>query len=179
MRRWRRPPRQPRFTFRCWAVSPSRSMGSRCQIRWRLRKAKTLVKLLALAPGIGCTAIVRWIALWSDTEPEAAAKQPASDRARRAAHDGRRNRSHSATMWCRLCPAGGLIVDVDQFEQAAGTARSSGEITALQQALDLWTGPLLPEDQYADWAAEQRERLSETHAGVARPCSDRSCLSGR
>ena len=44
-------------------------------------------------------------------------------------------------------PAARLIVDVDQFEQAAGTARSSSEITALQQALDLWTGPLLPEDQ--------------------------------
>ena len=28
--------------------------------RWRLRKAKTLVKLLALHPGIGCTATSWW-----------------------------------------------------------------------------------------------------------------------
>ena len=51
-----------------------------------------------------------------------------------------------------LCPAGGLTVDVDVFERAAAAARSSGDITTLQLALQLWTGPLLPEDQYADWA---------------------------
>jgi len=67
----------------------------------------------------------------------------------------------------RLCPVGDLTVDVDQFEQAAAAARSSSEISALRQALDLWTGPLLPEDRYADWADQHREQLSETHAAVA------------
>ena len=67
----------------------------------------------------------------------------------------------------RLCPADGLTVDVDQFEQAASTARNSNDIAALQHALRLWTGPLLPEDQYADWADEHRERLAEAHAAVA------------
>ena len=67
----------------------------------------------------------------------------------------------------RLSPAGGLTVDVDAFERAASSARSSNEIDALQDALALWTGPLLPEDQYAGWALEHRERLTETHAAVA------------
>ena len=66
----------------------------------------------------------------------------------------------------RLCPTGGLRVDVDVFEQSAATARRTGDIGALQHALHLWTGPLLPEDQNADWAIEDRERLTETHAAV-------------
>ena len=56
---------------------------------------------------------------------------------------------------------------MEVFDQAAATARSSGDVAALHDALQLWTGPLLPEDQYADWAIEHRERLTETHAAVA------------
>jgi DNA-binding SARP family transcriptional activator len=65
----------------------------------------------------------------------------------------------------RLCPAGGLSVDVDVFEHAAATARSPGDIAALRDALR-WTGPLLPEDEYADWAEADRDRLGDTHAAV-------------
>jgi DNA-binding SARP family transcriptional activator len=67
----------------------------------------------------------------------------------------------------RLCPAGGLTLDVDVFEQAAARARSSSDVATLQHALQLWTGPLLPEDQYAEWALEHAERLTETHAALA------------
>jgi predicted ATPase len=66
----------------------------------------------------------------------------------------------------RLCPAGGLTVDVDMFEQAAAHARSRGDVPTLQHVLQLWTGSLLPEDQYAEWALEHEERLTETHAAV-------------
>jgi DNA-binding SARP family transcriptional activator len=58
----------------------------------------------------------------------------------------------------RLCPTGGLRVDVDMFGQTAASARRTGDIGALQHALQLWTGPLLPEDRYADWVIEDRER---------------------
>jgi DNA-binding SARP family transcriptional activator len=126
--------------------------------RWRLRKAKALVKLLALAPGHWLHREVLVDILWSDIEPEAAANN-----LHQIVYAVRRMMgAESITLSddvVRLCPAARLTVDVDQFEQAAGAARSSSEITALHQALDLWTGPLLPEDQYADWAAEQRERL--------------------
>jgi hypothetical protein len=47
--------------------------------RWRLRKAKTLVKLLALAPGIGCTATSWWIASVG-YRAGGRSQQPASDR---------------------------------------------------------------------------------------------------
>ena len=134
--------------------------------RWRLRKAKTLVKLLALAPGHRLHRDLVVDRLWPDTEPQLAANNlyQLVHTIRRMLGGGSITLSDDVV---RLCPAGGLTVDVDQFEQAASTARNSGDITALQHALRLWTGPLLPEDQYADWADEHRERLAETHAAVA------------
>ena len=133
---------------------------------WRLRKAKTLVKLLALAPGHRFhrdTVIDR---LWPGAEPQAAANN-----LHQLVYAIRRMMgTESITISddvVRLCPAGGLTVDVDAFEQAAAHARSTGDITELQEALDRWTGPLLPEDQYADWVDEHRDRLTDTHAAVA------------
>ena len=134
--------------------------------RWRLRKAKTLVKLLALAPGHRLHREVVVDRLWPDTEPQVAANN-----LHQIVHTIRRMMGpESITLSddvVRLCPAGGLSVDVNVFEQAAATARSGSGITALQQALQLWTGPLLPEDQYAEWALEHGERLTETHAALA------------
>ena len=134
--------------------------------RWRLRKAKTLVKQLALAPGHRLHRDVVVDRLWPDTEPDAAANNlyQLVYAIRRMLGAASITLSDDVV---RLCPAGGLTVDVDQFERAAATARSSSEITELQAALELWTGPLLPEDQYAGWAVDHRERLIETHAAVA------------
>jgi DNA-binding SARP family transcriptional activator len=134
--------------------------------RWRLRKAKTLVKLLALAPGHRLHRGVVVNALWPDAPPHAAANN-----LHQILHNIRRMLGLPSIALTddvvRLCPAGGLRVDVDLFEQAAASARRSTDITALRQALQLWTGPLLPEDQYAEWATEHRDRLTETHAAVA------------
>jgi predicted ATPase/DNA-binding SARP family transcriptional activator len=132
---------------------------------WRLRKAKTLVKMLALAPRhrLHRDAIAEM--MWPDAELETAANN-----LYQIVHTIRRMIGPTSIALSddvvRLCPAGGLSVDVEVFEQAAAIARRSSDITALQHALQLWTGPLLPEDQYADWAGEHRERLDETHAAV-------------
>ena len=123
--------------------------------RWRLRKAKTLVKLLALAPGHRLHREVVVDRLWPDTEPQVAANN-----LHQIVHTIRRMMGpESITLSdhvVRLCPAGGLTVDVDMFEQAAAHARSSSDIPTLQHVLQLWTGSLLPEDQYAEWALEHR-----------------------
>jgi DNA-binding SARP family transcriptional activator len=133
--------------------------------RWRLRKAKTLVKLLALAPGHRLHRDVVVDQLWPDTEPDSAANN-----LHQIVHNIRRMIGPISIVLnddlVRLGPTGGLSVDVDVFEEAAAAARRTGDITALNHALQLWTGPLLPEDQYADWAMEHRERLTETHAAV-------------
>jgi predicted ATPase/DNA-binding SARP family transcriptional activator len=132
---------------------------------WRLRKAKTLVKLLALAPGHRMHRDMVVEMLWPEAEPEAAINN-----LHQLIHNIRRMMGPASVAISddvvRLCPAGGLTVDVELFEKAAAEARSSGDISALDYALDLWTGPLLPEDDYAGWALEHRERLTETHAAV-------------
>jgi predicted ATPase/DNA-binding SARP family transcriptional activator len=132
---------------------------------WRLRKAKTLVKLLALAPGHRQHRDVVADVLWPN-----AGTQAASNNLHQIVYNIRRMMGAGSIAVhddvIRLVPAGKLIVDVDLFEQAAAKARSAGDIDALQAALRLWAGPLLPEDQYAAWADEPRERLTETHAAL-------------
>ena len=140
--------------------------GEPVEDHWRLRKAKTLVKLLALAPRHRLHRAVVVERLWPDAEPEAAANN-----LHQIVHTIRRMMGATSIALnddvVRLCPAGGLIVDVDVFEQAAAHARSSSDVPTLQHALQLWTGPLLPEDRYAEWALEHGERLTETHVALA------------
>jgi predicted ATPase/DNA-binding SARP family transcriptional activator len=132
---------------------------------WRLRKAKTLVKLLALAPGHWLHRDVVEDILWPDRQPQAAANN-----LHQILHSVRRMMGTASIALqddvIRLCPDGRLDVDVDAFEEAAAKARRSNELTDLQKAFALWTGPLLPEDQYADWAEEHRDRLTETHTAI-------------
>jgi len=140
--------------------------GQPVEDHWRLRKAKTLVKMLALAPGHRLHRDAIAEILWPDAELETAANN-----LYQILHTIRRMIGATSIALnddvVRLCPAGGLSVDVDLFDQAAAIARRNSNITALQHALQLWTGSLLPEDQYAEWTLEHRERLSETHAAVA------------
>jgi DNA-binding SARP family transcriptional activator len=135
--------------------------GQPVEDHWRLRKAKTLVKLLALAPGHWLYRDVIIENLWPDAQPEAA-----SNNLHQILHSVRHMIGPESIALhddvVRLGPSGGLIVDVDLFEQAAAAALRSSDVSALQDALALWAGPLLPEDQYAEWAVEHRERLAET-----------------
>jgi DNA-binding SARP family transcriptional activator len=124
------------------------------------------LKLLALAPRHRLHRDVVAERLWPDAEPEAAANN-----LHQTLHHLRRKIGPSLIAFdddvVVLCPADELTVDVDVFEQAAAAARKSSNIGELRDAHQLWTGPLLPEDQYADWAFEHRERLTETYAAVA------------
>jgi DNA-binding SARP family transcriptional activator len=140
--------------------------GQRVADRWRLRKAKTLVKLLALAPGHRLHREIVVDSLWRDADPQATANNlhQLMHTIRRMMGAGSITLSDDVV---RLYPAGGLTVDVEAFERTAADGLRTGNITELQAAVDQWTGPLLPEDQYADWAEDHRDRLNETHAAVA------------
>jgi hypothetical protein len=109
--------------------------------RGRLRKAKTLVKLLALAPGHRLHRNTVVDRLWPDTDPEAAANNLHQIVYTIRHMMGAESITLSEDV-VRLCPAGGLCVDVDVFEHTAATARRTGDLTALHRALQLWTGPL-------------------------------------
>ena len=134
---------------------------------WRLRKAKTLVKLLVLAPGHRLHRDVLAETLWPDRTPKASANN-----VHQALHAARRALAEAgapaSTIELRdniviLCPAGGLTVDAEEFLAAATDAC---DVPALRAALAAWTGELLPEDGYAEWAGPARDRLHETRVGV-------------
>jgi predicted ATPase/DNA-binding SARP family transcriptional activator len=137
---------------------------------WRLRKARSLVKLLALAPDHSLHREQAMEALWPEREPAAAANnlRQALFVVRRAldscGDDGaaRLALTHDVL----VLAGGGLEVDVDDFEAAAGQAARTPSAAGHRAALDLYTGELLPEDRFEPWTAARRQALRERHLGL-------------
>jgi predicted ATPase len=134
---------------------------------WRLKKARELVKLLALAPRHRLHREQVMDLLWRDRGPAAAA-----------------NNLHQAVYVARRALGAGAIevreeflylvadVDVDRLEGAAADARRLGTPAAYGAALSLYGGELLPENRYDDWAEDRRDELAELAAELA----DRAAL---
>jgi predicted ATPase/DNA-binding SARP family transcriptional activator len=138
---------------------------------WRLRKGKSLVKLLALAPERRIHRERATELLWPDRSPEAAANNfhQALYVARRAL--GAAGAEASSVLPLRddmlaLDPDGRVEIDVDAFESAAARARETGDIDDYRAALELHRGELLPEDRFEAWAISRREALGEAHLGL-------------
>src|SRR5215213_1359432 len=152
--------------FSVWIGSRAVGEGA-----WHLRKAKSLVKLLALAPGHRLHREQVMDLLWPDL-----GRMAASNNLRQALHTARQALEPdlpadscylaSQDESLVLCPGGSLWVDVEAFEQAASTARSSREPAAYEAALILYAGELLPTDRYEEWADEHRLRLHETYLSL-------------
>src|SRR5215211_9308580 len=129
-------------TVRIWLLGGFRvSVGSRTidEDAWRLRKAASLVKLVALAPGHRIHREQAMEALWPDLGLRAA-----SNNLRRTLHVARRTLHPDPAVASRylslrgeqlaLCPEGRLWVDVGAFEEAANTARRSRDPAAYRAA---------------------------------------------
>ena len=116
--------------------------------RWHRRKACSLVKLLALAPGHRLHREQLMDILWPGLPPDAAGAN-----LRKAVHFARQAigaealRSRDDVVWLE---PGGLWVDVDAFQAAIAAGDAAG-------ALGLFRGDLLPDDRFEPWAEERRE----------------------
>ncbi len=150
------------------------SVGNRTvgEEEWRLRKAGSLVKLLALAQGHRLHREQIMDQLWPELVPESAANN-----LHRALHFARRTLEptpETATSRClefredllALCPDEQLRVDVEAFESAAAAARRSRGTAAYRAAIDLYTGDLLPEDRYEPWAEGRRQELRTVYLSL-------------
>src|SRR4051794_761170 len=138
---------------------------------WRLRKGKSLVKLLALSPERRVHRERATEFLWPDRAPEAAANNfhQALYVARRALEAAGAEASNVLPLrddMLMLHPGGVVEIDTEAFEAAVARARASGELADYRAALDLHGGELLPEDRYEAWAADRREALNEAHLGL-------------
>lgn len=134
---------------------------------WRLRKARGLVKLLALTPGHSLHREQVIEALWPDRQPTAASNnlRQALFVARRAldscGDDGatRLELTHDVL----ALATERLRIDVEEFEAAAAEAERAPSVARHQAAIALYHGELLPEDRFDEWAAARRLALSERH----------------
>jgi predicted ATPase/DNA-binding SARP family transcriptional activator len=134
---------------------------------WRLRRARTLVKLLALAPERRMHREQLVEVLWPDGDPAGNSLHQVLYTARRALGAGEGEPVRLALRDDVVTLAGdGIWVDVDAFEERAAAARLSPTVHAYRAALDVYGGELLPEDRYEDWVAPRRQSLREAHIGL-------------
>ena len=149
------------------------SVGARTieEDEWKLRKATSLVKMLALEPDHRLHRERAMDLMWPELNAEAAANN-----LRYMLHVARRTLkpASSATphyLQLRgeqlvLCPDSSLWVDAEAFADAATMARRSREPAAYRAALDLYVGDLLPDDPYESWVEERREGLRLTYLAL-------------
>lgn len=137
---------------------------------WRLRKARTLVKLLALTRDQRLHRDVLLETLWPDRPPTSAVNN-----LHQALHVARRalagDESSNGLLELRddfvVLLADGLVdVDVRTFERLAALGRTSGDLADLRAAVAAYTGDLLPEDRFEDWAVRPREELRATFGNL-------------
>ena len=133
---------------------------------WRLRKAKTLIKLLALAPERRLHAEQAAELLWAGRDPDSARNNlhQAIFAARRALDsiglEGSRYLELREEL-ILLGPDDPVRIDAVAFEELAAAAREQGEPGAYRAALEGFDAELLPADRYEDWSRERRDSLEE------------------
>ena len=135
---------------------------------WRLRKAASLVKLLALAEGHRLHREQVMYLLWPDLAKKAASNnlRGAIHAARKALGGGSSRCLVSEDESLVLCPGGKLWVDAEAFEQAALAARRSRDPAGYRAAIDLYAGDLLPGDRYEEWTEGRREGLRQLYLAL-------------
>ncbi|HKD95445.1 MAG TPA: tetratricopeptide repeat protein [Gaiellaceae bacterium] len=141
---------------------------------WRLRKAKDLVKLLALADGHHLHREQAMDALWPDRDVAAAANN-----LNQAVHAARKALGADAIELQDGLLRLDVDLDVDAFELAAADARRERTGAACERALALYGGELLPENRYDDWAELERARLAALHEELEQTLGELGVVPGR
>jgi DNA-binding SARP family transcriptional activator/pimeloyl-ACP methyl ester carboxylesterase len=135
---------------------------------WRQRRAAELVKILSLARGQRLHREQVIDALWPELAPEAGAAN-----LHKAAHYARRAlgspggivlRGEQVALW----PDATVEVDALRFEGDAAQALRSGDPDACAAVAETYGGELLPEDRYAAWVEESRDRLRALYLQLLR-----------
>ena len=139
--------------------------------RWRLRKARSLVAMLALAPGQRRHREQVLDRLWPELEPVAGARNLhqtlyVARRALAGTGTARTGLLSIRDEQVVLDDGGPVDVDVLRFEESAKDALKTSDEAKLRAAADLYAGDLLPDVPDADWLTVRRDELRETHREV-------------
>ncbi|MFF0065427.1 tetratricopeptide repeat protein [Streptomyces sp. NPDC005279] len=137
---------------------------------WRLRKARSVLKLLALTPDHRLHRDRLYDLLWPDLDPEAA-----SNNLHQVLHAVRRALATAGTPGdvvvlrddvVALGPDGGVRVDLDELEEVTRRASTGGRPADYRAALALAEHELLPEDTFEPWTQEARSALGVRRTGL-------------
>jgi predicted ATPase/DNA-binding SARP family transcriptional activator len=131
---------------------------------WRLSKARSLLKLLALAEGNRMHRDAVVVALWPDLAAVAGANNlhQTLHAARRALAEAG---ASAGVLRLRdgvvaLCPDGGLATDVQDIEGALDKALAADDPDLLLDVATQCSQGLLPEDSYEDWAHPYQDHIA-------------------
>jgi DNA-binding SARP family transcriptional activator len=131
---------------------------------WRLSKARSLVKLLALVEGNSMHRDAVVEALWPDLGAAAATNNlhQAMHSARRALAtvDAPADVLRLRDGVVALCPDGGLETDLQDIAAALGEAQAADDPDELLRLAGRCSAGLLPEDRYEDWARPYQDRVA-------------------
>ena len=135
------------------------------EAQWKLRRARGLVKLLALSPGHRLHRDQVIETFWPDADLKAANNNFYQTLyvARRVLEsaDGPSLPLEEGFLNLSAQEGQSLSLDVEQFETAAARAKDSQNPVEYESALALYTGDLLPDDLYEEWAMQRREGLRQ------------------
>lgn len=152
---------------------------------WARKKAKTLVKLLALAPQRRIHREKAAEVLWPEMELDSAIANlhKAMHSARRAFEPNLRQGAASRFLFSRdgqiwLAGEPELGIDLDRFQQEATAALKSDSLAVCESALALYTRDVLEEDLYEDFCSMPRERARSLCQRLLERVSQQQEISG-
>ena len=152
---------------------------------WRLRKARSLVKILALAPGhrLHREQIMEY--LWPGSDFGSALNSLnqvlyVARQALAAASSSLRPhdliRHHNQVL--SLLPSGTLWTDAGRFEELARETIRTGDDQHVDEVLALYRSELLPEDLYEEWAIGPRRDLAQLYLDMLHAATSSFELGG-
>lgn len=136
------------------------------------RRACELVKLLALAPLYRMNREDVVEALWPHLDADAAFANLHKAASYARSWLGAKDAIVLRGGWVQLWPGARVCTDVERFERAAAQALGTGDPRQCAAVAEGYGAGLLPEDRYAEWTAEARERLRRRYLDLLR-CAGR------
>lgn len=132
---------------------------------WQRRKAKTLIKILALQPNhqMNREQLAEMLSPNLDTNASLNNLNKNIHTARRTFEPDLKRGADSQFILTQgqqiILRATNLLIDIDEFERRAEVALKNKTTETFEAALVLYTDDLLLEDLYEDWLTTKRERL--------------------
>ena len=138
--------------------------------RWRQRKSTLLLQRLALEPHHRLHSEQLMEMLWPEADAEASRNSlhKTIHMTRSALEPSLRRAADSHFLLTRgqqliLSAPARIWIDAEEFQTKAVAALKSREAAAIEEAVAVYEGPLLPEEPYESWVIDRREELRNTY----------------